>query len=120
MFWMLEPNVTKFYNAAKLGGAMDPLEGRKALQRDLDNLECWAVTNQMKFNTSKPRIFCLGQRNLGYMDKLGDGRDAGSNTAERDLGFGLMKMSALSALAARRANRVLGVSGTATPGRKGR
>jgi len=44
----------------KLGGAVDSLEEKEALQRDLDRWEHWAVINGMKFNNSKCQILHLG------------------------------------------------------------
>lgn len=44
----------------KLGGTVDSLEGREALQRDLDKLEDRTVTNQMKFNMGKCQVLHLG------------------------------------------------------------
>ncbi|KAF4790485.1 hypothetical protein TURU_140640 [Turdus rufiventris] len=48
----LEEIPRKFANDRKLGGAVDSLKGREALQKDLDKLESWAITNQ-KFNKGK-------------------------------------------------------------------
>ena len=88
---------------------MDSLEGREALQRDLDRLESWAITNCMKFNNSKCQILHLGQGNPGYTYNLGDER-LESSPAKRELGVwvdGKLSMSQ-HALTAKRANRVLG------------
>eukprot|EP00075_Anas_platyrhynchos_P022472 XP_027311725.1 uncharacterized protein LOC113843466 isoform X1 [Anas platyrhynchos] len=46
---------SKFANDTKLRGAVDSVERGKAVQRDLDTLESWAITNQGKFNKSKYR-----------------------------------------------------------------
>ncbi|KAK4827810.1 hypothetical protein QYF61_021802 [Mycteria americana] len=94
----------------KLGGALDSLKSREALQRDLDRLESWAITNHMKFNKSKCRILHLGQGSLGYTHKLGVERLESSPT-ERDLDVwvdGKLNMSQQCVLAAKRANHVLG------------
>ena len=66
--------LNKFANNTKLGGAVDSLEDREALQRDLDRLESWEITNHMKFN--KCQILYLGRGNPGYAHKL-RGQEAG-------------------------------------------
>ena len=94
----------------KLGGAVDTSEGRETLQRDLDRLESWAITNHKKFNKGKCQILHLGHDNPGCADRLGN-EGLESNPMERDLGVlvnGKWNMSQQRALAAKRANHVLG------------
>ncbi|KAJ7424374.1 PRKC apoptosis WT1 regulator protein-like protein [Pitangus sulphuratus] len=56
----LEGILSKFADDTKLGGAVDSLEGREVLQRDLSKLEDWAVTSLMNFNTDKCQILHVG------------------------------------------------------------
>ncbi|KAJ7409060.1 rna-directed dna polymerase from mobile element jockey-like [Willisornis vidua] len=75
----------KLANATKLGGAVNSLQGREALQTNLERLEIWTITNYMKFNKGKFRIVHLGQGNPSFVYRLGKEK-LESSVAKRDLG----------------------------------
>ncbi|KAM9655519.1 uncharacterized protein ACIBXB_008408 [Morphnus guianensis] len=81
----IECTLSKFANGTKLCGVVDMLEGRDAIQRDLDRLERWAHANLMKFNKAKYKVLHEGRENPKHKYKLGDEWIEGS-PEEKDLG----------------------------------
>ena len=68
----IECTLSKFADKIKLCGVVNVLEGRDAIQRDLDRLERWARANLMKFNKAKCKVLHMGWGNPKHQYRPGD------------------------------------------------
>jgi len=99
-----------FDDDTKLRGAVNLLEGRYAIQRDLNRLDSWACANFMKFNEAKYKVLHMGQGNSKLKYRLG--REwIETSPAEKDLGVLVdqkLYMTQQCALTAQKSNCILG------------
>ncbi|PKU29772.1 rna-directed dna polymerase from mobile element jockey- hypothetical protein [Limosa lapponica baueri] len=68
---VIEYTLSKFADDTKLCGAINTMEGRDAIQKDLNRLERWVCVNLMKLHKAKCRVLHMGTGNPKNKYRLG-------------------------------------------------
>ena len=68
----IECTFSEFADNIMLSGAVDAIQGRYAIQRDLDMIGKWAHENLTGFKKAKHKVLHLGQSNSRYKYRLGE------------------------------------------------
>ena len=59
----IESTLVKFADDTKLGGLANSLEATKVIQEDINRIQKWVETWQMKCNTTKCKVLHVGNKN---------------------------------------------------------
>ena len=81
----IESSLVKFADDTKLGGLANSLEYTKVIQEDLDRIQKWAETWQIKFNIAKCKVLHVGNKNI-RQDYFMGGIKLECAQVEKDLG----------------------------------